>query len=148
MPADSGVQKTVCPDSYYRKQSNPTTIPTENYAGEFWAAPGPNPLNIKCSFRFFEYGPSTWSASNLLLLNLYGGSGIYPWVFQYQYITGTSRSDVNLNFFMTQDYLNGITPTTNPANIATRNNYLIRDWQFGSHFVSGVTYTWSRGNGW
>jgi hypothetical protein len=132
-------ERRVCPSTYERRQKGQTT-PSQHVAIEAWE----NSLRLKAEFRHLQAGPSFWSATNTLFVNLYGG---YPWVYQYQYQTGTSKYNYTVNSFNTQDYLNGITPVQNALRWSA-SQYRIQDWQFGSHTIGTITYTWRRGDNW
>jgi len=127
LPGDSGVEKTVCP-TFYAQYTYSTTIFHTVNARHQWNNAG---LQLQRIYHK-NYPAFSNSGSNVLVMQ-----GLNDTVFWY-------GSNMTGNFVIANSL--GLITISPPG--ATLGAYLITNDFFGSHVISGVTYSWSRGQGW
>ena len=133
LPAESGMQKTVCPSSWVISQFS--ISPGDRAARNEWV------FNLNGTDSLFlrrEY--LTYTAITLYSI--------------YNKIKGRNQLWRNAKYFTPagNPFQTNVTPAgftiINAVAPATFNNFMITDEYFGSVTVSGITYTWSKGLGW
>lgn len=124
LPADSGVEKSVCPTTYITNQAAQVASNRWEYT---------NDLNLKRKW----YITSSASTEELNFLQL-----TYSLKDQHFRRRASTAASWNTTSFY-QD-LNIIFGEAFP----TYSDYLITDGYFGTHTAAGITYTWARGAGW
>jgi hypothetical protein len=149
LPADSGVQKSVCPTGYSKFRSTYLVAPTTkiyralhrwNYAGAtglsvgrqyvasyittagLWALPPGAGCSNRVQLTNTQTDEKSWYGTQATRFSIAG----FP-------NSNVVNSDINL-----------ILGVASP----TYNNYDITNDFFGSHTISGITYTWEKGVGW
>jgi hypothetical protein len=151
LPADSGLTKTICPDFYQEFRS-------ENFnqfrASHRWRAGGAisNQLdmNRQAYYRWYTFFGSfaTWiSARNFL--NVHGDR-------DQQRFAGNKRPNVSVTSTNTTfNVLNQIIgepvalyATTGAPTGTAPPDYFMTAAFFGTHIISGITYSWAKGAGW
>ena len=145
LPADSGVQKTVCPTSYYLRQGLTTTGSYQKAYGDHWWLN--NGLALIRGYAVIRNVTGPWYPlfAGHVWLNWITLQGVATDYVKPTFISGTSRPLVPT-----------AAPSVYPAELglittlanASYSDYKITDDYFGSHVISGVTYTWAKGNGW
>ena len=138
LPADSGIEKSVCPTLYARSISTYASGFSTKYFENYWYKAG---LSLRREGATRTIGSCTLVSANSNVLKISPTPiGLKQdrraWVFG-QPCTGPTP----ITNFST---LNLILTVGNPRSY----DYLLTDAFFGSYVSSGITYTWAKGLGW
>ena len=122
MPADSGVTKRVCPDSYTLNIVNGTTVQRKHS----WRKGSPT-QSFFLNRSYASMGGFPLQINNIVLNDV-----------------GTVQDLHNQSSFA----FSTIGVLTSNSALPTANDYLIPDRFFGSYTSGGKTYAWARGACW
>jgi len=133
LPADSGVEKSVCPTVYYKYKASTATVSPPRY-DHYWKHYSPLHANrgrLTLQRYLFTWYGTTYNAWNLLR-----ASDSTPTWFgmDFRSIWGSS--------VLTLGVLTSGSPMPTPSDWSITDNF------FGSRTVGGITYAWRKGSGW
>lgn len=141
LPGDSGQQKTVCPTTYLKSTSTYTS-PVGTAAQHVWkftgtATPVSGGLKLQ---RAARATPSPNYTNRVQGVSISPTSGFYS---RQAWFSGTTGFT----------YINNAnTPKPSVVNVVKPSSlsggYDLNDAFFGSATISGITYSWAKGNGW
>lgn len=161
----SGASKTVCPTSYNLANRETLTYGGNN-AERFqnrWTNNQDGGLKLFRNYfaiefggKWFRYGGPTSSLRCLSYITVRGqndrrviAGGGSPTV-NSRPVTGglATWSTMQIGILGTASFTTGKPEPASPPYHADSTDYALVDAYFSSHTISGVTYTWAKGNGW
>lgn len=140
LPGDSGVQKTVCPTTFWKQQEY--QIDKDVRVQHIWKKAGQ--LSMSRQYNLSYSSGSGWWASKDTCFNKVKFKGsvtdsvLWSWYSSNFPLVGGPLTEYQYIY---------LSLISNEATV-TYNNYLITNAFFGSYVDGTTTYTWERGNGW
>ena len=138
LPGDSGLEKTVCPTTYFLIKGTAFTG-TYYYARHRWRFGTGNELDLYIRYQVGLFGSNWYRLTNFNWLTVKNSkdvrsfSGVAPSRPVPPTFTFTGYSNINNILGVGPPYYD---------------TYTLTNEFFGSHTISGITYSWAKGAGW
>jgi len=134
LPDENGMVKCVCPTSYTQNKYTPTTLTVADQVAQNYWSFGTS-LTMRRAYRKESFY-SAIRRSNIMQLN--DGGPRIDRRYDYSNVYGPQPP---ITVYSSLNLILG-------APLPTPSDYLITGDFFGSHTISGITYSWAKGNDW